>query len=626
MVRNLFIKNAIESGLRNLKRVSGLFVPASFPAGVLLAATAFLTPTTAHANIIESAVTAVGGWAAGAVGGVIGTMLAPIALVMLTISNFILWIAGLVFNWAVIRTVYQFGEFFGTSSSMLVAWGIMRDVANIGLLFSFIFMGVLLILNVEGGGHGHGGGLSAKKAIPRLIIFAVLLNFSLFTTQAIIDVSNGVATVFAEQAGQKGECTGASTDDCVNIGIAGIISDRAGIFSVWKDGPNYFTNPLKAAVVYVGLSIFVMITAMVLIAGSVMFVYRAVVLSFLMITSPIGFAGMAIPSLKKIGDEWWSKLISQAFFAPVYLLLIFISLKLTETLSSASSGSSLASALAGTEGTAGTAGGNVQVVLVFAVVIGFMMASLVTANKMGAIGAKFATKTAASVTFGAAGFAGRRTVGRATSKYAEKLRGTEFGHSAFGQLVVGGLDAGGKASFDMRDIKGVKGIGGIETGEAQKGGYEAIVHHGQEQREKYAKSLTKTDADKAREETLKNQKVRLEDEREGLGDTAPDKARKKEISREMRDLDQKLKDASAAPQLRYAENLHKGSEMPWNKATAGGRASHHAVDAIKKTANKDKLEKVIQDYASSSQPKAAPAAAPAAPAGGAAPAAGGDHH
>ena len=444
----------------------------------LLAGVSLLTPSVAHAGPVDSAVSWVVNGAAGVVGGFIGTIAIPIAILFLTISNFVLWVCGLVFNWAVIRTVFQFGTYFGTSDEMLIAWGVMRDVANIGLLFGFIFMGVLLILNVEGGGHGHGGGISAKKAIPRLLIFAVLVNFSLFTTQAVIDVSNGLASVFAEQAGQKCD-TSLGVEKCANLGIASVISQRAGITTIWSGGPPV-TNPLKTAVVYVGLSIFVMITAMVLLAGAIMFVYRAVVLSFLMVTSPIGFAGMAIPSLKKIADEWWSKLISQSFFAPVYLLLIFISLKLTETLADVSveggGKGSLASALAGTGGEAGTEAGNIQIVLVFMVVIGFMMASLVTANKMGAVGAKFATKTAGALTLGTAGFVGRRTLGRASGVYADYMRRTGKANAGLGKQFTRLADYGNTSSFSLRNVAN-KVPGSVDFGKTNKAashGYHGI--------------------------------------------------------------------------------------------------------------------------------------------------------
>lgn len=345
-----------------------------------------------------------------------GMLFTGLAFLFLMLSSGLLWLAGTVFNWVVIRTVFQFSTYFGTSDGMLLAWGIMRDVANIGLLFGFILMGVLLILNVDGGGHGHGhgGGISAKKAIPRLIIFAVLLNFSLFASQFVIDVSNAFSASFATLAGEQ--CTtatsnGASTEggqeleDCANVGIAGQILQVAGVNKVWVFGENSdeaFRNladrPYSYTVSLILLSIFVLVTAIVLLAGAIMLVFRVVVLTLLMITSPIGFAGMAIPKLQGIASMWWDKLISQSFFAPVYLLLIFMSVKLSEGLMQGNA--SLASALIASEGN--TVAGNMQVAMVFMVVIGLMIASLIAASKMGAMGASFATNSASAVVFGAA--------------------------------------------------------------------------------------------------------------------------------------------------------------------------------------------------------------------------------
>lgn len=359
-----------------------------------------------------------------------GMLFTGIAFIFLLLSGMILGLAGTVFNWVVIRTVFQFGTYFGTNDGMLIAWGVMRDVANIGLLFGFIFMGVLLILNVDGGGHG-GGGMSAKKAIPRLIIFAVLLNFSLFASQAVIDVANAFSSSFATLAGES--CTGntstgnetadnASMDneECSNVGISGQILKVAGLTSIWdsenrdvqKAMKNLVERPYSYAVSLIMLSIFVLITAMVLLAGSILLIIRVVILSLLMVTSPIGFAGMAIPKLQGIASMWWSKLMSQAFFAPVYLLLIFISIKLTEGLMEGEA--TLANALIANQGN--SVAGNMQVVMVFMVVIGFMIGSLIMASKMGATGASFATSFAQRAVTYPFSVMGRGTIGAGSSK------------------------------------------------------------------------------------------------------------------------------------------------------------------------------------------------------------------
>ncbi len=460
-----------------------------------------------------------------------GMLLSAIALFMLGLAGGILAIAGTVFNWVVIRTVYQFGTYFGTSEGMLTAWGIMRDIANIGLLFGFILMGVLLILNVEGGGHGHGGGMSAKKAIPRLILFAVLLNFSLFASQAIIDVANAFSSTFATLAGQQ--CDDAATDGkndegkqseetCANVGISGQIIEVTGMSKIFQSieeknniGHSIATKAYSTPIMLIMLTIFVLITAMVLLAGAIMLIIRVVILSLLMVTAPIGFAGMAIPKLSGLASQWWSKLLSQSFFAPVYLLLIFISIKLSEGLMQGDA--TIADALMGNQGA--NAAGNMQVIMVYMIVTGFMIASLVAASKMGAMGAKFATSTAAGLTVGAVGFAGRRTVGVASGKVANRIASSQWARSnGFGsQLALKTFNKGASSSMSARTAinSAMKGAGvDIGMGNASKNVAHGI--HGIEEAEIKKrvdfseKGLRRTEEEIKKEEALKNEKIKLQ--------------------------------------------------------------------------------------------------------------------
>lgn len=452
-----------------------------------------------------------------------GYLFSALGFLLLTLSSIILGIAGTVFNWVVIRTVFQFALYFGTSAGMLVAWGVLRDIANIALLFTFIFVGIATILNTS-----SVEGYTAKKALPQLIIFAVLLNFSLFATQAVIDVANGFSSVFATYAGQDKECNQATSSTtgggqelaaCANLGISSKILEAAGMHQIFPHGDQageFFRQAARApysyTVMLILLSLMVTITAMVLLAAAIMLIIRVVVLSLLMVTSPIGFAGMAIPALHKIAQDWWSKLINQAFFAPLFLLMVFVSLKLVEGLQSGQA--SIADAMLGNTGIAGqTAAGNMQVIVVFMIVIGFMIGALMIAQKMGAYGASFATKTAAGLTFGAHGFVARRTAGRLSAHVATSIRKSGFGETNLGRLAAGVADRGASASFSSRNLMGgmLKGTG-VDFGSANKTaahGYHGIEEKAEKERMEYAKSLRGN-----RDESLEEATRRLQAERE----------------------------------------------------------------------------------------------------------------
>lgn len=458
-----------------------------------------------------------------------GMLLVGIAFLFLYLAGLILFLAGTLFNWVVLRTVFQFGDYFGTSEGMLVAWGVMRDIANIGLLFAFVLIGIMLILNVDRYG---GSAASAKKAIPRLIIFAVLLNFSLFASQAVIDVANAFGSSFTTLAQEN--CSeqvttqqggGQSLEDCAtNNGISGRIMQAAGLTGIWDDGRrdinsalnNTGDRPYSYAVSLIMLSIFVLVSALVLLAGAIMLIIRVVVLSFLMVTSPIGFAGMVIPGLGKMAGQWWSALLNQAFFAPVYLLLIFLSIKLTENLMNGEA--SLANAVIANAGDA--VSGNVQVVMVFLIVIGFMLGSLILANKMGAVGAKFAISSASALTVGSAGFVGRRTLGvgsrrlMQTSAVQNWVRKDGVGSRAAYNLLNKGATSSWSLRTGMNSALGAAGMANsVGMGAANKrvaGGIVGIEAAQTKERQNIAANIKQTKREEGVEKTATETKEQAE--------------------------------------------------------------------------------------------------------------------
>jgi len=329
-------------------------------------------------------------------GNVLGNFsLSPIigiSYIVLTLAGFILGLVGWLFNISVAYLVFDFGKYFGNSGGLLVGWGVLRDFGNILLLFGFVSIGIQTILNIN-----H---FSVGKALPRLIIFAVLLNFSLFVTEAIIDSTNAVASVLYSET-RAGSCVGTATECAINNGIASNILNAAGIGTVLGNlnlggkALDLLSNPIQKVVGFLGLALFVTTASVVLLAGAVLLISRAVVLAFLMITSPIGFAGMAIPQLNSFANMWWKSLINNALFAPAYLLLILVSLKIMVGFSTVN-GKTADLYAAVTNGTGNDAGG----LLIFGLMIGFLMASLIAARKFGIAGADFVINSAAALTYG----------------------------------------------------------------------------------------------------------------------------------------------------------------------------------------------------------------------------------
>ncbi len=570
-----------------------------------------------------------------------------IGYIIFSFFNGLLSIIGWLFNFVIEKTVFEYGSYIGGSAGVIAGWGVLRDVANIGLIFGFIFLGLVTILDI----HSY----EVKKTLPRLIIFAILLNFSLLATQVVIDSAN----IFAVAVyGQTSGCSssGADQSQCgANVGISGMLMGSSGLGSIFKNQGQQDTSP--GFLFYMGATICIVIFAVVLLAGAIMLITRAVALTFLMVLAPLGFAGFAIPPFEKYAKIWWEKLLTQSFFAPLYLILIFIGLKVGSTLSN--SGSLANAFIQGGPGSTSIVNSNgdaIGEIVLFTLIVGFMVAALFISKQMGAIGANMginlATKTLGNATAGAAGFVGRRTLGRASNWTSEKLNATKFGRSTIGQWAIKGANYGATRSYDARAY-GSK-IGDVDLGKAAgKGGYQHIVHEGEEARKKAAKALRNTTGEEgaithvkaqigtenaAHQQAVteldaqrKIQRAPLDEEIARLsplasaGDTNAvnqlnnlarqreqfDKDYTRELARLESDHKQRVADLQSTqkaieqkPQTDYVHTLHEGPQVfnipivkPVVRAayqlSAGPLADHHAAESIIKELGKDETQKLI---------------------------------
>lgn len=337
------------------------------------------------------------------IGGLIMNGLSFVFYAFVKIGAYFLYLAGSVFNYALVELVFEYAQNFGNSAAVLASWNVIRDFGNIALLFGFIFIGIATILNLQN--------YTAKKTLVRLLIFSLLLNFSLFTASLVVDTANVFSYVFYTQAAatECGAGGSAGAETCATThGLASTIITASGVMG-WNDNGSPQVGLDNAADINVGfrnlgaqlaMLIFITVLMIVMFAAAIMLAIRAVVLTFLIITSPFGFVGMVVPFLGSIAKDWWHKLINQSFFAPIYLLLLVISLKIMEGIIAASGTSTLAEALTSNSN-------NLMGQLVMLItIIAFLIAALIMSKKIGAYGADFAIKTSSGVANTVTGGAG----------------------------------------------------------------------------------------------------------------------------------------------------------------------------------------------------------------------------
>ena len=239
--------------------------------------------------------------------------------------KFVVWIFGLVamvFNEIILYTL-NMAELLSKITIIEVGWTAIRDMINL----MFIFLVLYVALNTIVGNADYG----IKKMLSKIIIAAIFINFSLFFTQAMIDVSNIFALTFYTKITQV---QGTNITN-INSGISAVISHAIGLEWIFKNtqGAGDINGVgLNATAIFtfaIGSTIFVIITLFVLFAGTIALITRAITLIFLMILSPVAFIGGVVPQLKGVSGDWWKRLTQNLIFAPVYMAFIYLVVYMT---------------------------------------------------------------------------------------------------------------------------------------------------------------------------------------------------------------------------------------------------------------------------------------------------------
>src|SRR3989338_4012897 len=148
-----------------------------------------------------------------------------IGTALIAVTAWLLAAVGLLFNLLVDHTIIAFGYLFNSTvqGAIGTAWSAFRDVANIVIIGMFVFIAINMILGVKEFGE--------KKKVARVLIIAVLLNFSLLFTKVIIDASNFTAMQFYKmsQLSSEGESGSLSFTTFEKKGISGQFIDLLGL-------------------------------------------------------------------------------------------------------------------------------------------------------------------------------------------------------------------------------------------------------------------------------------------------------------------------------------------------------------------------------------------------------------
>lgn len=422
--------------------------------------------------------------------------------------------------------MYNVIENFGIDNSIQSSWTVIRDLFNLFFIFGLILIGFQLILGINES--------SSKKTLGSLIVAALLINFSLYAAELLVDFSNVLSYQISNLISTNttetlfGLTYPEISNGFTNLSGVEVTSQTKGLSGL--QGEPLFNggidNIWSAIVLGFLFLIFYMILGFVFAAGAFVLFARFLALIILLILSPIFFIGMVLPYFKSLGDMWQKHFVKNLLVGPAYLFMLYLSLRSLQGLGGINADFSL-----------------IGFIFQLLIVVGFLMGSLTVAKQIGSFGANQATSmskrltraygtVAAGATAGRLASGLRNTVGRYAQNRAESesLRDAASRRGVKGFVARRKLGAArlvGDSSFDARKIGGVGQKLGV--GEGYKGGYATRTKEVAEREEKFAESLgqvssedpqvikLQTDVDAAEKSIKDKQKTIREKQKERAG-------------------------------------------------------------------------------------------------------------
>lgn len=445
------------------------------------------------------------------------------------------YVAAYFFDWAIALSLNS-----GSYALDFVSqgWTMARDLANMAFLFILLYIAFKIMFEAET--------TQTIQMLVAVIVVALLVNFSFFFTRLAIDAGNILSIQFynaiqapsiastaaSQQPGVSGALSNSANASAFAnaIGSGGNSKDLTfsimgmlnlqGLFNT-QSFQNWYTKQngtqgfmvvlITLTFLYIAAGIMFWLLTVAFVTNGIKFLFRIVVLWFLIIASPLAFVARAVPRFEGYYHEWQEALIKHAFY-PAAFMFIFLILTnfsnqmgqnnalingLYQGLNSSNSATPLAAI--------GYAAANVFIRLGF--VIAMLYIGMEASKRIGVMGARIANhagewvggrmttafrKTGGAIGAGVPAWAGRNTIGFLGDKYAKSNVGRDLAArgGVLGRTVWRGAAAVGRQSFDTRGGLTALGVKESLVGKpGGEGGYTAKFDARIKAREEEAKKL-----------------------------------------------------------------------------------------------------------------------------------------
>ncbi len=357
-----------------------------------------------------------------------------IAYIVLLLTSFIYYIFSIILV-PVLVALLQIQAYKDNFVNFIYpGWVIIRNISNILFIIALLWIGLRTLFQVDDASK-------SRSFIVRLILMALLVNFSLVIGQAIVGIADTVQAQFLPKDSRVVEALGHK------LMVDPIITFRGGSDSLADPSGNFtsdsFASDLPKAIILLVLAVAAFFAFVALIA----FIFvRLGMLWLLYMLSPLAYVAQILPETKEYGKKWFTEFLRYAFVVPILAFFLNMTALIAVTFSRTSGDQvqvegSGTTALGGLVPTGDAAAGIVEfavTVMSHFIVLVFLFGGMAFAQKFGGVGSKqivsFAKKGFDAVTKRPAMWAARGAGSYGKEKYERKIAGGLFDPKAWKQV------------------------------------------------------------------------------------------------------------------------------------------------------------------------------------------------
>lgn len=245
---------------------------------------------------------------AGFVGDLIGLALSPFVNLFANIMLFFATILGklLVVLIDILLGIVSYND-FTNSRAVEIGWVVVRDLCNMFFIVVLLIIAFGTIFRIEN--------YKYNRLLPKLILMAVLINFSKLIAGFLIDLGQVVMMTFVNAFADA-----AATNFTSAFKLRQMLGflDGAGV----GDGPSNWSllgAPFLAIILLI-------VAIMVMLAMVLVFLVRIIMLWILIVLSPLAFLLEVLPGGSKYSQQWWQKFGQWVSTGPILAFFLWLSL------------------------------------------------------------------------------------------------------------------------------------------------------------------------------------------------------------------------------------------------------------------------------------------------------------